>query len=533
MLQIQDSATPVQAARNASNTASFLTLPQHIRCEIYRLSADADGAEALENDPSEPEARDFYVVGLGLRKTTPYLYCADVYKTQHFAIIESYKKLRMVNKSIREEIIPFLCSRYRVLLAGATLQEPALLSFSEPVSTLLSQSRQIEFRLDVRSYIAWRYYSSYDDPHERVRDFIRIVDHLSTLPHISETKIWLLCEISDGETALSAITPLIRLRLRECFVRLKCMRGSKINAIARQGVELVMAHKVREGHFRFLDLPSELRLHILSFTTLVTPYREMLWSPRSGFRPSENKLSSCPSEQFCSRYGAVFPPCACRFLSPQPFFLVCRSMKDDARQIMYSSNRFIIDSENLNDTDQSPFDPRFWPLEAAVFFKAVPSSSLRWLRELELVFSYQGYNFSGIEPEVLEHWERTIKSAAPFLRNISMAVYLGQSSCCGWPGSGEDHPSTQSALFKAHAQLLQPLKYLGGLSKLFVFATSPFFVSDDEREAIEAIYEQHSRNLEVLVMGPGYDALIHGKMNHHKSIRQYTEEVVHRRHLDY
>ena len=89
---------------------------------------------------------------------------------------------------------------------------------------------------------------------------------------------------------------------------------------------------------------------------------------------------------FCRRFHAVSSSsstCHCWSL-PKSLFLVCHTILDAARMVFFSKNRFIITSSNGPNAIVETTPER---LEASVFLTdVVPSTSLCWLRSVELVF---------------------------------------------------------------------------------------------------------------------------------------------------
>jgi hypothetical protein len=186
-----------------------------------------------------------------------------------------------------------------------------------------------------------------------------------------------------------------------------------------------------------VNLPVELRIRILEYTDLVTPWKEVTWS-RQGYGyqvvralcasssqpcPPQNhkgcRLSSCDPHLdiyrdfvpfyrccFCRRrHGAFSFTCNC-WAPPTGLFLISRALYRDAQFVFFSYNRFIVHDFhawhpwNLLAVQREPSTPdtaststssrKYYPfdrLAASEFLRdIVPVHCLAYLRFLELVF---------------------------------------------------------------------------------------------------------------------------------------------------
>ncbi|KAH8903823.1 hypothetical protein BR93DRAFT_961442 [Coniochaeta sp. PMI_546] len=255
----------------------------------------------------------------------------------------------------------------------------------------------------------------------------------------------LICDVADFEMAHRITDPLNQFPvLASCRLRLGNDPKSGLLHIARDAATRAQRHKTgcletSSGlQFRFLDLPIELRLHILEYTDLVTPLSRVSWNPRDGYKPTILAGCSgpcgppyemchprthrgckpcqclqqpkCPHQQykcwlcghyacqfrrcwrrdrgcFCSSYHAAYSPqCNC-WLPPTPLFLVNRAFCADARATFFSQNHFTIDCARPYSDD--PYElgrlpPRQERHPGSIFLMSVvPASSLKHLRSLE------------------------------------------------------------------------------------------------------------------------------------------------------
>ncbi len=207
-----------------------------------------------------------------------------------------------------------------------------------------------------------------------------------------------------------------------------------------------------------MRLPRELRLRVLEYTDLVTPFREVVWwRDAGGFRVAEGDNLSVrrvidefehgrqfvrcwqrrdgegdeepPIGCFCSRYhAAASPRCKC-WASPRALFQVCRSLYEEANLVFYKSNRFlIIDSPERG----SIFAPWMnaetgYPhqtLAASEFLhKVVPRHAMQHLRFLALVYSpFTPETIPGRDHAAFKDWEATLRWAHEWLTLPALTV---------------------------------------------------------------------------------------------------------------
>jgi hypothetical protein len=149
-----------------------------------------------------------------------------------------------------------------------------------------------------------------------------------------------------------------------------------------------------------LRLPAEIRQHILGFTDLVTPIREIHWYEDGNFgkfyRPREYDRSLWHDfHEFCAHYFAVYPHCGA-WEPPASLFPICKDMLEDVRAVFFTSDRFIIhlDFRRPGWTSSGVSANRFDFLG-----KVVPTDALSHLRSLEIIFPKTQYDFSGMDED--------------------------------------------------------------------------------------------------------------------------------------
>ncbi|KAK3381235.1 hypothetical protein B0H63DRAFT_560949 [Podospora didyma] len=135
------------------------------------------------------------------------------------------------------------------------------------------------------------------------------------------------------------------------------------------------------------DLPRELRLHILEYTDLITPWKEVSWS-RQGrgymvFRPycQLSHEQACPPDVHhgcklyrCQGDGPSSPGCFCRcrhaafslackcWAPPTNLFLLFHFLTRDAQFVFFSGNRFIVHDFHADPSWDMQSDSRLEPL---------------------------------------------------------------------------------------------------------------------------------------------------------------------------
>lgn len=268
-----------------------------------------------------------------------------------------------------------------------------------------------------------------------------MVAHISSHISIGRLELLLVCDIDPDkhpyalEAAQLALAPITVLpRLRDCHIRLCKLPSYPLQQMAQETVLQACgkASPARLGPANLkissalTSLPPELRIRILEYTDLITPWTEVTWSRQDrGYRvvPALCESSSlrCPPQNhngcslyicgpnldfgrgyvpssgccFCRRRHAAFSlACNC-WAPPTNLFLICRALYQDAQFVFFSGNRFIVHDFNatqpwgLPASQHEPGTPDypFERLAVSVFLRdIVPTHCLAYLRFLELVF---------------------------------------------------------------------------------------------------------------------------------------------------
>lgn len=219
--------------------------------------------------------------------------------------------------------------------------------------------------------------SSHPSTAPMLDEWLRTAKYLSSRISPRTLELCLVCDMDQGEADLATqvVAPLALLsELKDCHVRLCRDLNNELAQIARNAA-LQACHKMppkprsppSPAPSHFMYLPRELRLHILEYTDLVTPGKEVMWNRvRRGYQDPFGKCTTAWGIEyegglqryydsigcFCRRRHAAFSSsCRC-WAPPTPLFLVCRALLEDARLVFFSQNLFVV-----SDTLASSINP--------------------------------------------------------------------------------------------------------------------------------------------------------------------------------
>jgi hypothetical protein len=348
----------------------------------------------------------------------------------------------------------------------------------------------------------------------------KMIERLAKLSVLSKLKLNLLSDTADARTAQAILEPVERLRIKACSIRLADAKDSELAAIGDRTVLRMTQPGIQR--FRFLDLPTEIRQHVLSFTDLVEPLHQVSQSGSRFHSMSrrmlrDGKYYGCG--EFCSRRYAVRPYCDC-WTPPTSIMLACKQMLHDARVVFFSQNWFFVG------------DGYSFPFRAFDFLtNKVPSEALCHLRRLDITFDGALYDFYGIEEEI-KVYERALADVLPHLKRLRLRVHIGWAlhwtmfSDGGSTIRGESHrtwrsqgrpelgdlASAQDELFRwfsLYEALLRPFTKLESVQDFYLKVTSPFDVRSGSP------FQDHltcfEKRIERQVVGDQYDSTVRGK----------------------
>lgn len=414
-----------------------------------------------------------------------------------------------------------------------------------------------------------------------ISEWYATIGQLSSCIAPKTLELVLVCDVDpeDIDFAKRVVEPLTRLPLlRNCHLRLSRISTRSLNDLARSTVLQArgiahardwilpqsgqdISHSSSSGSAevsgsRLLALPQELRLRILEFTDLITPWREVTWSrqirafvaSRIYCYPLDSMGEDCPPHRhngcqfencwqaypdpalgcFCRvKHSAYSSGCKC-WDPPQNLFLVCRVLYNDAQIIFYSGNRFVIHDMDAQPAYAVPSDATVYPfsrLAASIFLtKIVPEHCLKELRSIEFVFPpYHHECWPKKGQAAHEDWVRTIEWLRKRLTLSAVTIRV----CMADPFDG-DEPAYRLSMTKeqgeevlsAYTRILAPLVHLGsdGLARFYAQFTWPQKHARDahgdrrifEEERCEAKERVIKERAERLIMGDRYHQLFDG-----------------------
>ena len=286
-------------------------------------------------------------------------------------------------------------------------------------------------------------------------------------------------ETTKMETAQNLVSSLQSLPImKECMVRFKAASTHFALTSLAQSISMLMIGERDDMKFhRFLDLPRELQLHVLSFTKLSSPggrfwsdeprcrgllvsgvprsrnrvdYLRNFWRPvPEDFEPcSWGRMEYRHKRYFCAVENAAWSPrCKCRRI-PWSLFLVSKQMNTDATSILFSQNTL-----------------RFWehPSYAMEFFELREPSVLRRIRRLEFNFSEDV--IIGWSAHHSAAWRKLIEYIRDNLNVASLDICI--DTIKEWERLGDELTPTEGELvFATYCDMGCTLMLLHGLHKL-------------------------------------------------------------------
>lgn len=388
----------------------------------------------------------------------------------------------------------------------------------------------------------------------------------------SRLQLNFICDVADSETGLKAAQPFLaasNMPLAGCSIRLHHRAEPNLRALAEQAVAVATGRGHLSGNgsesetaasFRFLNLPTELRHHILGYTDLATPLREVEWTPSHGlyFRYRKaaafrgwcpNTTHGMPSVQGRSRpiprdfetpYLACweecnFDGCYCRashaasssifrcdcWAPPTSLFLVSRAVRQDALQVFYGLNRFVVAPDSGETWEAVSSPPCRLPI--SIFLsELVPKDAFQHLRFLEIVFPPFGHSEPCTYcPRHSPEWNDWVKTLEDIKDRLNIAKLTIRVHFAAWiPLSGtftvtpyrKGMTGTQSqAIQTTYVDIVTPLERLRGLGRFFAHLADPQQHARGHKGNQTHTLPSLEQEVEQIVMGTDYDSSVAGK----------------------
>ena len=361
--------------------------------------------------------------------------------------------------------------------------------------------------------------------------------------------------------------------LAGCSIRLSHRKDPRLQKLAEKAVATTtgsgppVMHKGGThtlSYPSFMDLPPELRLHILTYTDLVTPFREVEWNPSHGWyfryempyclmyrhpRDTHGSLGvncpkstswwqddtpylacwerSDPSGCYCRAYHTAYSTihrCDC-WAPPKSIFLVSHAMRQDAKQVFFGHNRIIVAPTGGVISETVSGSPERLPI--SVFLTGIiPKDALRYLRFLELVFPPFGKErpcaFCPAQSTEWHDWNETLEKVKDDLNlpKLTIRVYFAASLPPFEDHGHEIVPSWRRQMTGVQSQAIQtsyldtisPLKRLRGLGRFFAHLADPSLWVEGRELVEETGLPALEHEVERVVMGDWYDSSAAGKV---------------------
>ncbi|KAK3299853.1 uncharacterized protein B0H64DRAFT_379291 [Chaetomium fimeti] len=396
----------------------------------------------------------------------------------------------------------------------------------------------------------------------------------SISPHIGigRLELFFVCDIDPQNTyaleaARLALAPVTLFpRLRDCHVRLSKKPSYALQQVAQAAV-LQACDKASPARLGPADLkrssaltnlPPELRVRILEYTDLITPWKEVTWSRQhrgyqlvqslcSAFSSRDN--GKCPADVhngcrlhrcdpdldadlgyapltgccFCRvRHSAASFACNC-WAPPTYLFLICRTLYQDAEFVFFSRNRFIVHDFHAREPCTStesyyPFDR----LAASEFLRdIIPTHCLAHLRFLELVFPpYVPHGWPGKDHPAILDWVATVGWARSRINAPALTLRVVMADFHTGPATGRTvmTEALVDGIGIGQSCIFNPLKPLireeGGLANFYMQVAHPARWTEDflylvhraevtgDHEFLERLHRDFNEAIERRVRGP-------------------------------
>lgn len=541
----------------STTQATLLTLPLHLRQRIYQYSGLITGAK-ITLQPGVDFATSFYHWIIHDHDIE-----GETYMTSTWASLEQFQItycLLQTCKQISDEVQSMVYFQNSLIVHMEHLEWG--LGFLRRLPSRHCRNLRdlvvILYADDIERYRNWL---NIDLPtpiplnHERILAWQDAITHILSNIEPKTLALHLVCDTGNKQATVEVLQPLLKAAgMLESFeLRLSNKRQHHLCDMASAKVAQIMGVPLEpepSWTFNFLGLPAEVRHAILRYTDLITPYNEIQWNFQHGFyiyrcgichgpgcHPRYHqrcKFLFCssfyqyPAISFCnSLYSAYSLRCQC-WSSPWPLMLVCRTMYEDALDVLYSNNRIIATPSNRM---IRPFCSSNQPLylDASRFItRHVSSHALHFLRNLELVLPRFDTEFRpDTSSPMYASWHFAIDHLKDHanLDALTLTVHMAFFwSDAASPSDSRFRRQVQrwgddtAAVLRPYYCLMTPMQALRRVKRFFVFLEWPWHWSPDcalhnpnHKNTLCSTVDKMEVQLEKLVMGEEYDSGALGK----------------------
>jgi hypothetical protein len=298
-----------------SSRTSFLNLPSEIRCRIYLKADLADNYEIDLNYGKEkimPEQESSELVVSPVEEERIWL--GPMYPSSFDGIEQeeqgcfAARSLLLVSRLVSAEFLSLVFSRNHFVIARRN--PGGFQPFHDLSQKAVGSLTSIMVSVNACSCLVGHCCAAVQGPYCRgpyaveltggcihdkplgkksyerkigITEWLRLLIRLVALAPLSELTLYLIFDTKDFETAEEAVEPLLKLpagALRDCTIRLSHEPSRRLQLPAKKCVVHLTDRSLRytKTPFRFLDLPQEIQLKILSYTSLVAPC-ELRYNP--------------------------------------------------------------------------------------------------------------------------------------------------------------------------------------------------------------------------------------------------------------
>ncbi|KAI1283356.1 hypothetical protein F5Y07DRAFT_349409 [Xylaria sp. FL0933] len=395
----------------------------------------------------------------------------------------------------------------------------------------------------------------------------------------------LFCHTGPKDITSTILQPFLEYpgHLKDLELELDCEQGASHHELMTLARRTACHAKGVEASpsFPFFALPVEIRHHILTYTDLVTPFSEIYWNAKRGFKilgiVPDCYPSCCDAEVFhdsyhqacrffscigndsaatgfrccestqngrygrcsitghvCCRYRSGYSSrCRC-WTNPKSLLVANRQLYHSAIRVLYSYNRVIIVPSGDFRTAISPIKER---LDASVFItRHIWPEVLNYLRELEFVFPSINPSSTDLAQNpysidlcfALDHL-----ASHACTKKLHVTVYLTTAGSVRKDDTGWFHRQLRkhnaATALRAHSHLLSAFRSMNGIKEFFVgleWGWRPYgerlYYREDPEEAYSVLLNDEidmlELSLERMIMGNGYTPGLERKLGRKPSV---------------